>query len=324
MLTKADTPSKTTELCSGKKTIYHEPWWLDIATSRTWDMVSIEESRRCVGWMPYVLTKRAGFVENVMPLVTSFLGPVLEEHRGSAVAKLRRQLALTAELISKLPKSDIFHQKFHSSTENVVPFQAAGYNSFVQFNFLIAPGTENALWLNMRDKVRNVIRQSQQREKTETIADVDEFFARYSSNILRRGLEPDFEFQKAKLLMTECLRRDRGNIIGIRDQNGNLMSALVYVWDDQTAYYKLSTRDVNDKNNGAISHLIWEAIRDVTMKGKTFDFDGIPNIGSAKFFSGFGGQIVPRYGAERASYLYKVYHAAARHVSGRQKAKKSY
>jgi lipid II:glycine glycyltransferase (peptidoglycan interpeptide bridge formation enzyme) len=141
---------------------------------------------------------------------------------------------------------------------------------------------------------------------------------------LTRGLEPDFEFHQAKLLMTECLRRDRGKIIGIRDQDGNLMSALVYVWDDHTAYYKLSTRDANDKNNGAISHLIWEAIKDVTNKGKTFDFDGVPNIGSAKFFSGFGGQIVPRYGAERSSYVYKIYHTLGRHVSGRQKALKFY
>ena len=324
MLTKADAPSRAADSCSGRKTIYHEPWWLDIATSRTWDIVSVEESRRCVGWMPYVLTKRSGFVENVMPLATSFLGPVLEDHRGSAVAKIRRQLALTAELISKLPKSDRFYQKFHSSTENVIPFQAAGYGSFVQFNFLVAPNTENALWLNMRDKTRNVIRQSQQREKVEAVADVDEFFARYSDNILMRGLDPDFEFQKAKLLVTECLRRDRGKIIGIRDQNGSLMSALIYVWDDQAAYYKLSTRDANDKNNGAISHLIWEAIKDVTKTGKTFDFDGVPNIGSAKFFSGFGGQIVPRYGAEKSSYMYKVFHAAARHVSGRQKAPRFY
>ena len=323
MLTRPDAPS-TTELCSGKKTIYHEPWWLDIATSRTWDMVSVEESRRCVGWMPYVLTKRHGFVENVMPLVTSFLGPVLEEHPGSAVAKVRRQLSVTAELISKLPKADRFYQKFHASTENVMPFQAAGYNALVQFNFLITPDTEKALWMNMRDKVRNVIRQSQQREKAETIVDVDEFFARYSSNLLTRGLEPDFEFQQARLLMTECLRRDRGKVIGIRDQSGNLTSALIYVWDDQAAYYKLSTRDANDKNNGAISHLIWEAIKDVTGKGKTFDFDGVPNIGSARFFSGFGGQIVPRYGAEGSSYLYKVYHAVRRQVSGRQKVTRFY
>lgn len=323
MPTKTDMPSKG-DLCFGRKTIHHEPWWLDIVTSRTWDMVSVEEGSRCVAWMPYVLTKRFGFVENVMPLATSFLGPVLEEHQGGVVTKTRRQLALTTELISKLPNSDKFCQKFHSSTENVMPFQAAGYNSFVQHNFLVVPSAEDTLWSSMRDKTRNVIRKSQQNYEIETITDVDKFFSSYSSNLTIRGLKSSFEFRKVEFLISECLQRNRGKILGIRNHNGCLLSAVVYVWDDQVAYYKLSTRNINDKNNGAISHLIWQAIKDVTKQGKTFDFDGVPNIGSAKFFSGFGGQVVPRYGAEKSSYFYNICQGVSRLVSGRQRTTRFY
>jgi hypothetical protein len=47
--------------------------------------------------------------------------------------------------------------------------------------------------------------------------------------------------------------------------------------------------------NGAISLLLWEAMKLAGRKGLIFDFDAFANHGGARFVSQFGGQLVPRW-----------------------------
>ena len=36
-------------------TIFHEHWWLDIATGGRYDRVEVVSNGKCVGWLPYFI-----------------------------------------------------------------------------------------------------------------------------------------------------------------------------------------------------------------------------------------------------------------------------
>jgi hypothetical protein len=83
------------------------------------------------------------------------------------------------------------------------------------------------------------------------------------------------------------------------------MAAIFYIWDSQAAYYLFSTRRL-ESSNGAVSLLLWTAIKDAARRGLVFDFDGLASQGSRVFYTGFGGDVVPRYIVSRHSLAHRV------------------
>ncbi len=291
---------------AGDATIYHEEWWLNAATNHCWDRVQIEEAGRTVAWMPYALRRRLCFDEIVMPMSTHLLGPVIDRVSASASTVTRREVSLTSELISKLPKTQRFSQIFHAGVSNVMAFQAAGFDAYVQHSFIVNPLAEDQLWKNMRDKTRNVIRQSERQRGTEILTDPGEFVSAYGRNLAKRRLATLMDLGRMEVLLQECVVRNRGLMVGLRGKGGNLAAAIAIIWDEHAVYYNLSTRDPDMSDSGAISHLIWFAIKYAARLGKTFDFDGVARMSSAKLFMGFGGRVVSRLGVERNSAFYSI------------------
>jgi hypothetical protein len=114
------------------------------------------------------------------------------------------------------------------------------------------------------------------------------------------------------------IRRKAGILLGSYDGNGSLSAAIALVWDNTTMYYLLSSRAENS-HNGSISLLLWNAIRVARERNLTFDFDGIPNLKSLTFLSGFGGTPAPRLAVERIRPDYAVLRAIRHGANARQK-----
>ena len=87
------------------------------------------------------------------------------------------------------------------------------------------------------------------------------------------------------------------------------------VWGHGVMYYLLSTRAPDMNDNGSVSLLLWSAIKQAHQLGLRFDFDGIYTSGSARFLSGFGGQIGIRLIATRAGPFYGALQAFKGRVS---------
>jgi hypothetical protein len=109
----------------------------------------------------------------------------------------------------------------------------------------------------------------------------------------------------ALAVFNAALAKGQGRILSAVDAGGALRGAIFYVWDGSTTYYLLSTR-TPEGHNGIVSRLIWEAIRESTSNGRTFDFDGVGTKGSVLFYAGFGGLVRPRYIVHRISAAYQA------------------
>ena len=167
-------------------TIFHEPWWLEAASGGQYEEVTVNSGGRTMGRLPFVRRKSLGFTICEPPELTHFLGPAVDEGNGGTVSRNLRRGEITRELIEKLPAFHHFTQWLHRGIPDALPFVQHNFTVEAVFTYEVAPGPEQAIWRNMRDKTRNVIRRAQ--EQTELVdLEPAAFSALYDANLQRKG-----------------------------------------------------------------------------------------------------------------------------------------
>ena len=289
-------------------TIFHESWWLDVATDHSYSVAEVHSGGKVVGRLPYQLCRRKGLSHIIMPTLTHFLGPAVLEGEGSANTRFLRKFNLTRELIAQLPRAISYEIKCHAGVTDVIAFQAENFNTTVQFTHEVHPLPEQELWKRMRDKTRNVIRRAQEQYEVVSLSDTRAFIEFYARNLQQKSY---LDLSVCARIIQSCLARERGRILAARSRKGDLVAANFCAWDTKSAYYLMSTRASN-AGNGAGSLLLWKAILDAAGRNLVFDMDGLASEGGILFFAGFGAEVRPRYVAERFTVLGHIrrgYHA---------------
>ena len=286
-------------------TLFHEPWWLNIASGGNYGVVEVSRNDQVVGSLPYMLKKRYGITTGSMPPLTHFLGPAIAEQEGSANTRFQKTLSITEELLAKLPPTSSFHVKCHRGITDAIAFQKAKFRTSVQFTYEIYPKPIDEIWKGILHKRRNVIRRAQKEIVYEDIKDPGEMIAFCKRNLDARELKSYYGMEILHKLVVASLERGCGRITGTRDRHGNLSTALFCVWDNGVYYFLVGTRSPN-YYKGSLTLLAWEAIKDAVERNLVFDFHGISNSDSVSFYSGFGATIVPRYIARRETKMMSV------------------
>jgi hypothetical protein len=282
-------------------TIFHEHWWLDIATGGRFNSVEVANNGKRVGWLPYFIQNKFGLRFSVPPRMTHVLGPAVDGGSGSDDGQAYNRALITRELIAKLPPAAIYNYKCHGEVTDVVAFQQENFATSIQFTQEIGPEPPDLLWSNMRKKKRSQIRRAQEAVTFSTIEDPELFWRFYETNVEQRSLRNYYVKDEVLRCIEQCNLRQRGRIYAARSSaDGALVAAIWCIWDKRSAYYFMTTRTAA-AHDGAVSLLLWEAIQDAARGGLIFDFDGVTNNESVSFFSGFGGRLTPRYKATRTS-----------------------
>jgi predicted nucleic acid-binding protein len=238
-----------------------------------------------------------------MPELTHFLGPAIDAGHGNAANRGLKQYQITRELLALVTPCSGFYHKLHRGVSDTLAFEDSGCTTMVQFTYEIAPKPEAEIWRTMRDKTRNVIRRAGERWQVVTLDDPDAFSAMYEANLRSRGLVN--HQRRIPAVCAAALAHNQGHVLAVRDDTGAALGAIFVAWDHESAYYLLATRALAS-DNGVMSLLVWDAIRDATARGLMFDFDGLGTPGSRLFYTGFGGQIAPRYIASRYSVGHRI------------------
>ncbi len=297
-------------------TLFHTSWWLEAASGGDYHVAEIRSNDRVVGRFPYVLKQYpTGHCLCTMPELTNFLGPAVDDGNGNLANRGLRRFQITRELLSSIKRTSGFDHRLHRGTADALAFQDAGFPTTVEFTYEIAPQPEAEIWKGMRDKTRNVIRRAQERLQITRLDDPEAFTAFYNSNLDSRSLVN--YHTRMRQVCAAAIEHGQGYILAAMDGSGTMTAAIFVVWDQQTAYYRLASR-ASEADNGAISLLVWRAIRDAASKGLVFDFDGLGTPGSRVFFTAFGGKVAPRYvikhlslGHRTAMQLWRVIMPAA-------------
>ena len=279
--------------------VFHNRWWLDAATGGRFEEIEVRAGG-ATARLPYLTVREwPGYRVCTMPEITHSLGWAVDLGVGPGPEATVRHIEITRLLVRRLSGFAGFHHKLGGQITDTFAFDEAGYTTGVQFTFEIVPQPDDITWRAMRDKTRNVIRRAGERYAVDSAIDPDAFAAIYEANLRLRNLvntAPRMAQVCAAALAHEC-----GRFFVARDLAGSVEAAVFIVWDHRTAYYLLATR-APASDNGAISLLVWHAIREAHARGLVFDFDGVGTPGSRLFFTGFGGQITPRFVVSRYSW----------------------
>src|SRR3984957_10929811 len=143
-------------------TIFHEDWWLTVATRGNFDVAEVRVGGQVIGRLPFSVTKRFGLKMIRMPVLTCFLGPAIDEGKGSTNTRFFKRLEATRELLEKLPRTSWQYVKCHSGITEVIAFQELGFRTYVQLTYEITPEPIEVLWEQLRNKTRNVMRRAEE------------------------------------------------------------------------------------------------------------------------------------------------------------------
>jgi hypothetical protein len=287
-------------------TIFHEPWWLKVASGGHYQEAIVTSGSTVVGRLPYLqLSKLGGQKALVMPPMTHVLGPALAPQVAAHdLTQSLRRFTIASELIAQLPASSHVWFRLHHGATNTLAFEAAGYTSGIDFTVEIYPENPAVIWQKMRDKTRNVIRRAQEKVEVGETTDFAAFMDFYDENLRSRGHTNNFDRFICQAVMEACVERRVGKCLVAKGQDGGWKAAICTVWDNRTEYYLMSTRSV-DCGNGEISLLIWTAIKSAMAAGRIFDVDGI-NKKNMMLLTGFGGEVKARFIVSRSSTGYKI------------------
>ncbi len=287
-------------------TIFHSAWWLDAVAPGGWAESIVVAGGKTVGRFPYAHTRLAlrQSISSLPPL-THFLGPAIDAGSGAACNRALKRAQITRELLAGLrPATGYYHKCSRAVTDTIV-FQELGFAAGVQFTFEIAPAPREVLWRNMRDKTRNVIRRAEETLHVCQMPDVAAFADFYHRNLARDGRENYYPPALIRRVASEAIGRGQGQIWSAGPPGGDAVAAIFCVSDAVSTYYLLTTRTA-DAGNGAIPLLLWTAIQHSAARGLIFDFDGVAGDGARVFFTGFGGEVRPRYTISRFTRAHRM------------------
>ncbi|MGA3249710.1 MAG: GNAT family N-acetyltransferase [Paraburkholderia sp.] len=288
------------------RSIFHEPWWLDIATGGNWSTAKVVRGANVLGELPYYSTHKGMWRISQLPPLTRTLGPVIPSPGLDSAHEQHHRLSVTAELIEQLPAFDSFVQIFDPRVKDALAFALQGFTVSVRYTFQIEPDcTIPEAWARLHGKTRNVIRSADKKLTVAPIATPSEFLQFYESNLRERSRTNAYGSVVMRQLVNAVVERKAGHLLGAYGPGGTLVAAIGLVWDRHAMYYLLSSRTL-EAHGGSISLLIWTAIQHAIERKLTFDFDGFSSPATFNFLDGFGGVLKQRLGVERLSTMYSV------------------
>ena len=283
--------------------IFSKDWWLDAVCGDAWDVSLVKKDGKIVAAMPYHIRRnRLGMNIISQPKETQTLGPWLRPSQAKYAKKLGQEKALLSELINQLPEFSYFHQNWHFSNTNWLPFYWQGFQQSTYYTYRLPDLTNlDAVWTGFRENIRTDIRKAYNRFniKIRTDLDIDDFLALNAKTFDRQGKHPPYSPEFIRLLDQACQANSARRIFIAEDDQGNHHAGAYIIWDEQSAYYLMGGGNPVLRSSGATSLCMWEAIQFSASVTKSFDFEGSMNEPVERFFRAFGAVQTPYFSIKK-------------------------
>jgi len=313
------------ELCDAESSVplFCRSWWLDsVCGEDAWDVVIVMRDRSVVAAMPYFVRVRHGIRRIEMPSLTQYMGPwisypTLQKYH----TRLSFEKEILSEIIEKLPAFDVFQQNFAWTVTNWLPFYWKGFHQTTRYTYVIEDLSDlDKLFSNIRSNIKTDIRKAQKSLRIFDGDDLDRFYQVNKLTFIRQEVSIPYNFDFIHQLDTACTQKGCRKIFFAEDQDGVVHAAIYIVWDNQSAYYLMGGGDPTLRNSGAMSLLIWEAIKFSAGVTQRFDFEGSMLEPVERFFRAFGAVQRPYFHVTKTnSRIIKLKQYASEIFRGKQK-----
>lgn len=257
--------------------VFSHPWWLDAtAGPGCWDALLVRQGTDIVATMPYVTMKRLGFTLITHPPLTQTLGPWIKPIQTDRSGRTKREHRLLQDLLGQLPPFDYFHQRWHHSNSNWLPFYWAGFQQTTRYTYIIEDLTDlNAVFAGFsHGKRRNIRRAEEAGIQIKFDIPAKTFYQNHKMTLAQSRSKIQYSYELFQRIYESGYRNNAACTAGAYDREGNLHAAVFIIWDENSAYALLNTLDHRYRDSGASVLLTREVIRHVATRTRTFDFEG--------------------------------------------------
>tara|TARA_R110001592_G_scaffold31018_3_gene110031 strand:+ start:784 stop:1722 length:939 start_codon:yes stop_codon:yes gene_type:complete len=278
-------------------------WYNALYKNSDWSVVVEEKGEELVGFIPYLLTKKKTFNVINQPLLTPYQGVWLNYPKEQKYAnRLGFEKEVITSLIKKLPKTDLFQQKFTPQFTNWMPFYWKGFEQSTRYTYIINDLSDlSIVFSNFKENIRREIRKAEKQLTVVNSEDVELLFKMKQDIYAVNNTTYPIPFDILKKAVDYGLANNCGEILIAKDKEDNIHSVLFYVWDNSSAYYLQGVTSEKFKTTGSMSLLLWEAINRSATKTKNFNFEGSMIEPIERYFRAFGGKLTPYFEIKKTS-----------------------
>jgi hypothetical protein len=271
-----------------------------------WHAVVISSGNTIHAVLPFGQRRKAGITYCLQPIFAHYWGVMFRPIEGNIARTYEQRKHWLKLLIDALPKEiQLFSYNFSPQFDYPLPFFWKGYKLTPRYTCQIdLSRTEEVLWSNLAENNRRDVRKAQKAGITIEEACEPETVIRIFRNAKEADINPianqDYEALKKVVAHFNTLGQSH-TLIAKSDQGEPIAGIIFFRWGKMTVYFFGSTEPAH-KASGAMSLIIWEAMRRAQAAGSTiFDFEGSMIEPVERFFRGFGAIPIPYLNISRDS-----------------------
>lgn len=260
--------------------LFAQYWWMDaICVGKEWDVLLVEEEGAVLGAMPYLMVRKFLFKLILQPIFSQnngvhfFYPKGMEEDERETFERFVCQSILTQLEAMRL---DWYMQYFDPTFRHASLWRMAGYDVTERVTYVI-PSLRNLVELFGQftpAKKRHIRKAERSGLAVRWDMEPAAFYDFHTECLRLRGRSNINSRQVEENLIRQALDRGQGKILSIHDSEGNLHSALFFVWNDQYGYYLIPAIHPTYKASGASTLMVWRTLQFLQNKTQSFDFEG--------------------------------------------------
>lgn len=279
----------TTSFC-----LFQEPWWLNLTAEGQWDEAVVSDSTGVLARLPYRRLRRYGATILTQPHLTPYAGPWFKPSSAKAPREFSERRQLTAELLARLPRFDLFSQNLWPELPDWLPFHWEGFVQYTAYTHWIRDLSDTGrVWSAFLEATRRQIRKAQRQLEVVVSNDVERLCELHELTFIQQGLAVPRERTFLRKVVEGALSAGHARIAFAFDGSRHAHAVNLLVFDQRSAHYLIGGSDARHRGSGAASLLMWDAIQFAARTCPLFDFEGSMVERIARFFRGFGAEPVP-------------------------------
>lgn len=255
--------------------IFMQHWWLEgVSAGKDWDVVLVHDENdpnRIIGALPYEIKKRLW--------ISTVCQPEMTPYEGFWVAPELREDPQALEYIFTSVNTQLAERNIHSF-KHTLPvtspfpqtFQKGGFQLIKRNTYILRDTSDTEKIIdgfsrNKRKKLKAVMDQY-------TVCDLDpeEYYRFHVITCNQKRTNIWYTRELLLVIWEKAQQRGQARIIGIRNNQGELLAAALLVWDNKTLYQLVNTFDHDAPDNGARELLTLEVIKQAGSLHLQLDF----------------------------------------------------
>lgn len=295
---------------SGKNVpLFLQPWWMNAVCKAKdwWEVFLYEENDEIKGVFICNIVKKTGLKMIIQPQLTQYNGIWLDYgNELSDNDKIHFEKKAIGNLLVQLNDFgfDYFNQNFPLNFVNWLPFYWQKFSQTTRYTYqLTGINNPEACFEKFSYAKKKQIRKAQKELTVSTKMSAEDFYVHltaYQTSRRQKMIYSDSFFMN---LYNSCKSKNQGEIIAVIDSKSVVHAALFIVWDNLTGYNLISTIHPDYKNSGASTLVVFEAIKYLSDKVQTFDFEGSMDAGIENSFSQFATVQSPYFSIKKYNSL---------------------